>query len=91
MIYREFARPRYEPQVDVNIFAVEIRGCHRELEKAPRVGHNETVGSGREQDCPTSNLPWFPDLQRTTELGFSSAHKDLTQRTWLQTPFAEGE
>ena len=38
MIYREFARPRYEPEVDENIYALEIRGCLREIEKATRVG-----------------------------------------------------
>ena len=38
MIYQDFARPRYEPQVDVNIYALETRGCLRELEKAASVG-----------------------------------------------------
>ena len=33
-IYLKFARPRYEHAVDVNIDALEIRGCIWELEKA---------------------------------------------------------
>ena len=38
MIYREFPRPMYEPEVDVYIYALETKDCSRELEKAASVG-----------------------------------------------------
>ena len=37
-VYQKFERPRYEHPVDVDIDALEIRGCIRELEKATSCG-----------------------------------------------------
>jgi len=46
MIYREFARPRYEPRVNVNTYALDIRGCNRELSKhSPCKGRSQWKGT----------------------------------------------
>ena len=84
----------------VNIYALEIRGSHREVEKAasvglskhsPSKGWSQWLGRGREQDWRNSNIPSFPALQQTSEIGYSSKYEEWTQSSRLQPQFGEGE
>ena len=73
----------YDPLVDDNIDALEIRGCICELEKVASVGLSKHLSY--------SKLRSFPALQQTLDLAFSSAYEHSKQHSGLQLQFGKGE